>query len=271
MPRPLPIILVLLALIAAMVWLPQRFNPMANAFQAGPVTPQHPPPTTPIEPISEDDPSVHEVLAHLRTAYAEAGTYRDEGVVEIVFRKPAGVGEFAEYRPFRTHFIRPAHFHFEYKNTPHPSAKSFRMRHRYVVWQNGEAVRSWWTIQPEVREWDSLNSGLGAAVGVSGGSSSTVAGLLMPGEMPFGGGIHLGQPVLAGVQDVGGAACYRIEDARPRHHDTLILWVDTESFLIRRIYHVLTLDGNVVEQMTVYEGEANVEVDPVRFEFTPPK
>ncbi len=59
--------------------------------------------------------SPEQILAAMAEAYATCASYRDAGVVTTRFLHPDG-GGFTTTRPFRTAFVRPGRFRFEYRD-----------------------------------------------------------------------------------------------------------------------------------------------------------
>jgi hypothetical protein len=132
--------------------------------------------------IVADEPQVEElsaaqILDGMSRAYDACKTYQDKGVVKTVFyhegKKPR-----TDPKPFTTAFIRPDRFRYEYTATKAGGDTS-----QYIIWRRGGDVQTWWDIRPGVDKSRSLKMALSTAQGVSGGSSATVAHLLMPGEL----------------------------------------------------------------------------------------
>ena len=112
--------------------------------------------------------------------YAAARSYEDEGVVTIVFTGP--MGKRTVKRPFLTKFVRPKLYRYEFTER---NGDGDNDRNRFVIWSDAAPERSktWWTIQPEIKE-DSLSMAIAAGTGISGVSSFTVPNLLMPDTIP---------------------------------------------------------------------------------------
>ena len=171
-------------------------------------------------------------------------------------------------RPFSTRFVRPNLYRYEFSERKGDGEDE---RTRYVIWSDAAPERSkhWWTIQPEIKE-DSLAISIAGATGVSGGSAVTIPALLMPDA--------IGANILAALKDlkpaveevVDGVACVKIEGNFAGIYQQTI-WIDKETALVRKLYHVFKIPNTTVQQTTTYKPRINVEIAPKEFEFTPPK
>ncbi|MBT3269316.1 hypothetical protein HN371_19375 [Candidatus Poribacteria bacterium] len=202
-----------------------------------------------------------EVVERMAKAYADCATYHDSGVVRTVFI--GADGERIVDKPFRTAFVRPDRFRFEYSEPTRSDSES-----RYIVWSYGEDVRTWWDIAAGIAEPQSLALGLGAATGVSGKSAHTVPSLLMPDRV---GGRRL--------TDISEAR--RIEDARLEDIDCFriqgllgasptTLWIAKETSLVHRIDSQAEFDGLSTQTTTTYEPVVDGEVADEMLAFDPP-
>ena len=202
-----------------------------------------------------------EVVERMANAYADCVTYHDLGSVRTIFVQADG--ERIVKKPFRTAFVRPDRFRFEYSEPTRSNSES-----RYIVWSNGEDVQTWWDITPGILEPQSLEIALARATGVSGGSAHTVPALLMPDQI---GGRRL--------TDVSDAR--RIEDARLEDIDcfriqgllgssSATLWIDKNTSLVRRIDSQAEFDDFSTRTTTTYEPVIDGEVTAGMLAFDPP-
>lgn len=226
-----------------------------------------------------------QVLAALAEVYATCAVYQDSGAV-ITRSKHLTI------RPFRTAFVRPDRFRFEYQDRFGETDPW----HRHVVWANGNDVRVWWDIRPQVERPESLRLALAGATGVSGGAAHTIPSLLMSdlfGPNPL--------TCLADVSSLPdemleGVTCYRLvgrvvypqldpaEEERRRaeaqrlygltptssERAPLTMWVDRGTFLIRRIAESIRLGTHSWETVTTYEPRVGVQVSDDDLRFDPP-
>ena len=223
------------------------------------------------------------ILDRMRATYATCTTYQDQGCVEgSIFS-----GESDRTRPFSTAFVRPNRFRYEFLNS-----KDDIHWNRYIVAQNNSRIQSWWDIKPGIQELDSLETGLIAAMGVSGESSSVVPPMLMPlmnFPMPF--------KLLTNLErlpdsEVDGVICFSIAGSfkiTPRditvkhcgqeielpaaissHHTHL--WIEKTSFLLHRIRRrCISTSPSSYEILTTYKPTINMFVPDDKLIFEPPE
>lgn len=203
-----------------------------------------------------------DVLARMVEVYRNCRSYRDTGVVRTVYLD--GASQRTQERPFKTAFVRPDSFRFEFTDS-NPSGTLAR----YIVWQRGSDVRKWWDIQPGVQTLPSLNKGLAEATGVSGGSAHTIPSLLIPEAVSGRGLKDMADVKRLGDATCGSAVCARIEGIYAREKRTL--WVELGSFLLRRIDSATVFPTFRTEQTTSYEPTVNEAIPPEVLDFDPPR
>jgi len=189
-----------------------------------------------------------QILSRMADVYANCTSYRDEGKV---------VSRFEEIS-FATLFERPSRFRYEY-------TRSGPRSDRYVIWRTAPGdAQSWWTIRPDSPN-QSMSMAIAAATGISAASSHNIPRLLMPDEVT-GFSFALDNWVdNAGVEEesVSGNVCYKLSGHYPLSPTMPVtLWVDKESFLVRRIFS----NGATV----TYSPQLNVPIDQSTFQFQPP-
>ena len=218
---------------------------------------------------SETKPSElsgEEILKRMVSAYSECKSYKDEGEVTIVFRGKDQT--FTDHRPFTMLFVRPKLFRFEFKSR---SGAGFGPWQRHVVWADGDKIRSWWTITPQVEEFKSIESALAGPTGVSGGSATTIPRLLMPGMKYESGLKRLRDAKLLGEENVNDADCYKIE-ATPLGEggSRKTLWIDKQTFLVRKIFETSEFPDFSTKDTTTYKPRVNIDIPAKEFTFEPP-
>lgn len=203
-----------------------------------------------------------QILTGMAETYQRCKTYRDSGVVKTVFIMPDQRTRTVE-KPFTTAFVRPDRFRFEYQDN------SLNRTTRYIVWREGTKVQIWWDIKPGVTEQPSLRSALSAAAGVSGGSSLLLPALLLPSEIPP---YRLAQITeVARIEDakLGEVECFRVQGKFA--NDLMTLWIDSTTFLLRRIDTGHSFDAFRTETTTTYEAPAKDNpVSEEKLAFNPP-
>jgi hypothetical protein len=205
-----------------------------------------------------------EIYERMLATYERARSYEDTGEVQI-----RSIRRFWPDRTavlwFSTAFVRPETFRYEFRNMSGPATE----RSRYLIWRNGDDVKSWWSAQPGVRADQPFELALAAATGVSGGSSARIAALLLP-DLQWGRRLRLLDDVrLSGRAEREGASCYVLQatgpDGRP-----VEFWVDAQTFLLRQLREQREFDGFRTETTTIYHApSANGPVDPKKLIFDP--
>jgi outer membrane lipoprotein-sorting protein len=206
-----------------------------------------------------------ELLRAMAETYAACESYRDSGTVTTVFFTDRG--KRTVRRPFTTAFVRPDRFRYEFRDRAGEDEL-----HRYLVWRDGDDVRTWWDVRPGVQQPGSLVYALAGATGVSGGSAHMVPSLLSPDEMT--------PALVSGLRDLqvledawlGSARCHRVSGSLPGGRPaTMRLWIDAESRLLRRIEQDAEPGDFRTEQTTDYAPEIDVPIDSSALAFDPPE
>ncbi len=164
-------------------------------------------------------------------------------------------------RPFSTEFIRPSRFRFEFEEISETRTTNF------VVWQSGASIKSWWSIRPEVRSFETLDEALAGASGVSRGSSTQVPSMLF-GDLHDSHRIqNLSQLALIGEEKVGGRLTYKIAGLDWRGHK-MTLWIDKESFLLLKTFEIVKpVNTQGAEQTTTYKPQLNTPISADKLAF----
>ncbi len=186
----------------------------------------------------------HEVLDRMAKTYANCKSYRDSGVVKSVLILPV-IGKQITEKPFTTAFVRPDRFRFEFK------AMEFGGE-RYIVWQGGNDVKTWWDVKPGVEKVESLGLALAGPTGVSGGSAHTIPALLLPREVGGRRLTDITKPKRLADAKIDNVDCFVLDGQfgdRP-----MTLWIDKRTFLVRQIAEQDRLDNFTrVETTTTYD------------------
>jgi len=213
----------------------------------------------------EQDKKVYqpdEILKRMGNAYANCRTYRDTGRVTTIFI--TGKRRHAEVKDFESAFVRPDQFRFEYREE-----QGGFVNQRYIIWRKGESVKSYWTIKPEIRVWETLSMATAAATGVSAGTAHTIPTLLMPHEIS---GRKLTELTDLSKLDDGverEIPCYRIrgmEGDRP-----MTLWIEKQTFLLWRIDSGHKFPDFRTEVTTTYEPVSDDSIEKKSLKFNPPE
>jgi outer membrane lipoprotein-sorting protein len=203
--------------------------------------------------------SVAQILERMGKTYADCKTYRDTGTVKTEFLEPTG--NFTTEKRFRTAFVRPDRFRFEFQETEN------NVKHRYVVWSKGTEHQTWWDIQPGVKKPDSLASALSAATGVSGGSARMVPALLLPTAVKGWKLTDLKEAKRGDDAEIGKLACFRVRGMSPT--DKMTIWIDKKSYLTRRIELERASDTTTMTYEPVMDENLNEKL--LEFDVPPKK
>lgn len=175
------------------------------------------------------DLSVQQVLSMMVDAYRRSDTYNDEGTVQTEIATPQH--GWVDTCWFKTFFVRPDKFRFEvrYKILPDGAGTD----HFSVVSSDGCDIRAWDSLSSKTTAYNTTDEALATAIPSSRGAAIVVPSLLLDLSfgVPF---LKLHRPRIAGMEDVGGVLCYKIEDL-DEMQKTVITWVEQATFLIRKI------------------------------------
>ena len=197
-----------------------------------------------------------QIVERIAEEYAKCKSYRDSGVVKTIFIRTDR--KRTVEKPFTTAFVRPDRFRFEYKDKGR----------RYIVWCKGNDVQTWWDVTPGIKKPESLGLALAGATGVSSSSAHTVPALLIPDEV---GGRRLTDITEAKrIEDANldKVDCFRIQGQFVG--SPMTIWVDKNTFLVRRIDSQKKFDDFRTERTTTYEPVINGEISDKMLEFDPP-
>jgi hypothetical protein len=233
------------------------------------------------------------LLASMAEAYASCATYRDSGRVLTRFLETDGSPKHTSDRPFRTAFVRPSHFRFEFQNRYRDDGEW----HRYIIWADGTHVRVWSHFGARLEQPESISLAIAGGTGVSGASAHTIPVLLMPERVS---GRRLTELVdlhLVGEELIDEFPCHRLtgtfvpyarsadEDDALRQravltgmplpqryeHSPHTLWVDSHTFLLRRIENHVRFETFRTETVTTYSPGLNVAVADEESGFDAPE
>jgi outer membrane lipoprotein-sorting protein len=213
------------------------------------------------EKESTDSLTAQQILDKVAATYATCKSYRDSGVVTNDFGPHSAGDNFPRHvdvKPFRTAFVRPDQFRFEYDN-PTPEKP-------YIIWAKGGEVRRWWYIKPDVEKLPSLDLGIAGATGVSSGAAHTIPSLLLPDQI---GGAKLSAMIdLTRLLDesLDGTPCFKLHGKYGFGNQPTTLWLEKATFLVRRIAE----QSGSNKRTTDYRPEVNKEIPAKELELGAP-
>lgn len=236
-----------------------------------------------------------ELVRGVCAVYANCRSYRDVGEDVTVF-DPGSARQHTRRRPFRTLFLRPDLFFFEFR-----SRRGDDEWDRYVVQRKAGRVRTWWSAHQEDRGPLALKHAIAGATGISGGAAYAVPRLLLPNEVSGRMTVDARAMRVADAEaDLAG--CWVLEQSLGDRLERL--WIDKTTLLIRRVVEPEHEIGGAVPDdqlqrlrkqveakgldwseherilkevrrfrtasIRTYDAQADIDIDPAEFEFEPP-
>jgi hypothetical protein len=189
-------------------------------------------------------------MKRMADTYASCSSYRDSGDDVTVFINEGPRNRRTISRPFRTLFVRPDLFRFEFRNREVGPETEWPI---YAIWRVDGITNTYWSKLNRREQPASLSTAVAGATGVSGGTAHTVSRLLMGDEI---GGFCLTDLVdlrVEGEEQVDGHQCVRLAGRHPRDREQTI-WIDGQVFLIRQMY-----DSQVLEVPSEEERNRRLE------------
>lgn len=181
-----------------------------------------------------------ERIKAVRKRYADAKTYRDEGVCANTIR--VGI-DLVTACPFSTAFERDGRLTWRFQN---PGGTGTGPGWRYVVWSSDQkSASSWWTLRDKTQQFDSLEMAFAGPTGISNGNAVTIIPLLRGERSVFAG--TEGELGDGGVEALDGVECAVIE-SRTSEVLTTKLWIDAD-FVIRKIENTMTTNTELLRKL----------------------
>ncbi|MBX3161058.1 MAG: redoxin domain-containing protein [Deltaproteobacteria bacterium] len=199
-------------------------------------------PKPPARPARQ--PTAAEVIARMVAAYHGAKTYADRGEVSTVFIK--GGQRRTKRLPFTIAYERGGVFRYEFREEGDPDRA-------YIVWSDGKR-----TLTSGIQQKASLRLALAAATGVSGGSARETTGMLLQAEPPWYARV---QAIVEGSDVIDGKPCWRLFGQDPSEPSQVTVWIDRESYVLRRILEQTHFTAN--EEHSELDAETTTTFAPV--------
>ena len=210
-----------------------------------------------------DNLTADDIIRQMAKVYAASRSYSDEGIFTSVFISTERTRTIEKL--FKTAFIRPDRFRFEYREKNNPGGNS-----HYIVYKNGEDIKVYWNIGPEMAsKITTLSEALAAAAGISSGTARNVPTMLIPAESQFRNAITFYDPQRIEDEDFDGVDCFRISD--PADYRRLNLWIGKKDFLLRKMYREQNYDDFSARETTTYKPIINGVIKDNMLEFNSPK
>lgn len=209
------------------------------------------------EPVDLQAIEAGDILRRTAHAYRTSESYLDSGMAETVYVTQRGerVGE----TRFRTAYIAPAKFRFESNMNDFGSIEV-----GYIAWMDESGVETWFSVDPDRdKVIPSIQEALDEAAGISRDTSGMIPGLIFPGTKLGGDIVRLTSAVRLEDAQIDGIDCFQVQGYRwPNAGETTTVWIDKESFLIRRVYEERKIKDGNTRTTWFYDPAINVPVDP---------
>ena len=217
------------------------------------------------DPVDEKSFDARDILGKTALTYRGSKSYIDTGTVRTVYTTQAGerIGE----TRFKTAYVAPYDFRFESKMDDFGTVEV-----SYIAWMDQNGVDTWFSSDPE-RESSitSIQSALDEAAGISRDSSGMIPGLIFPGTKLGGDIVRLTDAVRLEDAQIEGFDCFQVQGFRwPNTGQPTTVWIDKESFLIRRVYEEQELKEVATKTTWFYKPAINVTVGEEALRFAKP-
>ena len=200
-----------------------------------------------------------QILDRMKKTYAECKSYRDSGVIKSVFLENTVSHEFTVEHSFDTAFVRPDRFRFEIKDQDDD---------KLLISADGENVQASWDIEPGIQKLETLDLAMAQAIGATGGDVGRIPAMLMPKKLDGWGHLDLIDPKQIEDGSLQNAKCFRLEYSF--RDEQVILWIDKQSYLVRRIDEQIKADDVRIERTTNFDPTIDVKITDRMLEFHPP-
>ncbi len=197
------------------------------------------------------DPDARDVLRAVVERYAALGSYSDTGEVATRIAATGMVRRIT----FSTLYQRPSFFRFTFF-TPHPHPPLGHLVTEHAAGHDGTvgysvAKRPDGTVAR--KSPISLEAAVARATGISSGSAHTIGRLLLP-EVQGSGLLDLVDARRGDDVVIDGQSCYSITAQAPKGGRRQELWIEQDSYLIRRLV-------TRFEQGESVEARENIGID----------
>ncbi|MGZ8844435.1 MAG: VWA domain-containing protein, partial [Pyrinomonadaceae bacterium] len=203
------------------------------------------------------EPDATEILRKVAAVYAGCRSYADEGSVKM-----EGRGVSSSTYHFRTAFVRPSSFRFDfYFQGRAPNQSS------WIVWKNGELTR---TSPAGINlNEPAFDAALLRMTPLSAGSSVTIPQLLLPDLFRNSDLLSLTLDLkVTGEEKIDGRKAFRIEGTL--WYKPVKFWIDKGEYLILKIYRKSEMGSRPEESTVQYKPRLNSDIPPEDLIFPQP-
>jgi outer membrane lipoprotein-sorting protein len=216
--------------------------------------------------------TAEQILVQMTKVYKECKTYKDTGTTKWT----SVMGDFNRLYDgeFTTAFSRPDRFRFEFKGNASTQLKNGESKQwgiHYIAWHKKPETHYFSKVlTPRIEKSESLSVAVAGGTGISGGSATIPAFLLLPEE--FEGNVTItGMTKVTRIEDAvfDGTDCYSIKGDWVGRATKV--WIEKKTFLLRKIHWIDSAFGMTMESTTTWEPFINEEVPRDLLEFNAPQ
>lgn len=204
-------------------------------------------------PVDEQALDARAILKRTAQVYRASKSYIDTGTVKTKYIDKTG--ERIGVTSFNTAYVAPFDFRFESNMLDFGIIEV-----GFIVWRDRNGVETWLSVDPE-RDMDttSIQDALDEGAGISRDSSGMIPGLIFPGTKLGGDIVRLSSPVRLEDEQIDSFDCFQVQGFRwPNSGEPTLVWIDKESYLIRKVYEEGKIKGGATKTTWHYEPAINV-------------
>ena len=219
------------------------------------------------DPFDEKALDARQILKRTYQVYRASKSYVDTGIVQTEYKNSSS--EWTGETRFKTAYVAPVDFLFE------STMNDFgTIEFKFIVGHDQTGVQAWSNSSPKLMsEIGSIHKALDAGAAISRDSSGMIPGLIFPGTNLGGDIVRLTDAVRLEDAQIDGTDCFQVQGFRwPNTGQPTTVWIDKDSFLIRRVYEEQVIKGDTTKTTWFYKPAINVPVaeDALRFVLPPP-
>ncbi len=216
------------------------------------------------------------ILERSRAAYAALRSYSDTATITTEDILP-GAPAIIEHHTVTTLYRAPRQFFFEFTKDPEAGGE------RFVIWCEGTDFNTWWSTTGVHEKYEKGKGEFAFATASepTKGSAMLIAPLLFSQANLQGPLLNLSDVKVVGAEDIGAHHCQKLTAEMKLSYSTgntaedrsTTVWIDAESMLIRKVFQDTpkgSMVGSASRVTTVFDPQANPQLEDSRFRFTVP-
>jgi hypothetical protein len=218
-------------------------------------------------PVPVDDQSfdARDILRKTARTYRTSKSYSDTGTVQTEYVSPSR--QWTEETRFKTAYVAP--FDFRFESDSHSIGGT---EVAFIAWRDENEVKAWYNLNPDIDDdITTLQGALDAGAGITRDATGMIPGLFIPGTKLGGDIVRLTDAVRLEDAQVDGVDCFQVQGFRwPNTGQPTTVWIDKDSFLIRRVYEEQDIQGVRSKITWLYQPALNVPVPADALQFSRP-